>query len=232
MSKDKQQVELPFDQGGFTQSLEVLMAIYAQKRKDRQTSRPRRVSKPDLHGIDLDQPLLSNDIVWGIEHQWTPTAAPDKGKLSESLSSDFTEGCFAHLANEGRNAEFATPTFETIALLASKILYSDLQTLLNTRGNAEIKRDIIDWFFATSYRHDLVDHHKPMHKIPFTAQFCCMVEEIDYELLCEAINGLTDDLRERQEQAELVTLTNNNTEVPYGYQINTGPLWDPVVHGH
>ncbi len=206
------QVELPFEQGGYTQSLETLLAIFALKRKHRG---PRRTSKPNLDGIDLNQSLLP-DTVWGIEHAWQPDVTEEK----VSTDTDLTQGCFKHLKNRGRNTEFSVPSFEDIALIASKLLYDVLDCLYNTRGNAKIKQDGLDWIFATN-------GSKPMHKIPFTAQFCCMVEEIDYELLCEALNDQIDCLRESQAPVETVD-SNIYKEMPYGYQDNSRAVRDEL----
>lgn len=220
------QVELPFEQGGFTQSIEALLQIYALKRKSRG---PRRTAKPDLTGIDLNQSLLP-DTVWGIEHAWMP----DEDQKKEELTTDpTTDGRYKDLPDRGRNCEFSPPTFEVIALLASKVIYSVLNSLWNDRGNADDKREHLDWLFATTYRHDCVEWRKPMHKIPFTAQYCCMVEEIDYELLCEAINDQIESLRERQAPFNEVPAPIKTTEGPiYVQKDNTRALWSQIACPH
>lgn len=215
------QGELPFDNGGFTQTIEALLA-HALIRK---SIRPRRASKPCLKGIDLNQSLLPMDVVFGIEQAWTPPAATE-------TKAPPIEAVLYTMDNVPDS--FELPTFETIAMIAAKLLYSELKTLFYSRGNAKVKKEIIDWFFADAYYHAGYKARKPMHEIPFTAQFCCMVEEIDYQLLCEALHDQVEDLRERQESVELVAPINiNTTEVPtYGYQDNKGTLWSSVGDHH
>jgi hypothetical protein len=215
-----EQVELPFEKGGFTQPLEALLEIFALKRKSRG---PRRTAKPSLKGVDLSQSLLP-DMVWGIEHAWPSDDESQKEKLSTNGSENVVHGRYRKLLSSGRNDEFSIPTVETIALLASKVLYADLQVLFITSGkkSAARKRSILDWIFATSYTGGSSRKRKPgetpMHKIPFTCQFCCVVEEINYELLCEVCNDLVDTLRESQATAKDAQPIVNKETFDYGHQ--------------
>lgn len=213
-----EQVELPFEKGGFTQPLEALLEIFALKRKSRG---PRRTAKPSLKGVDLNQSLLP-DTVWGIEHAWPSVDESQKEKLTTNLSENVDRGRYRKLLSSGRNDEFSIPTVETIALLASKVLYAELQVLFSTSGNAARKRSILDWIFATNYTGGGSRKRKPgmtpMHKIPFTAQFCCVVEEIDYELLCEVCNDLVDSLRECQATAKDAQPIVKKETFDYGHQ--------------
>ena len=225
----RQQVELPFESGGFTEAFETLQAkfeaslataVAAAAAKRQQSAQRRRLTLPDLTNVDLNQPLLF-DYVVGIESEWTPnTEAKEDPPTLEELTS------LRCLPDKGKNNEFSTPTFETIALIAAKLLYGDLQTLFNSRGNAANKREILDWIYAETYRHDGVEIRKPMHKIPFTAQFCCMVEEIDYADLCEAIHERIDCLRESQHQGLNEAPTSNyEGGIKNDEKINSTTLW-------
>lgn len=227
-----EQVELPFEKGGFTQPLEALLEIFALKRKSRG---PRRTAKPSLKGVDLNQSLLP-DTVWGIEHAWPSDDESQKEKLSTDPLENVVHGCYRDLLCFGRNDEFSIPTVETIALLASKVLYADLQILFSTSGNAARKQAILDWIFATSYTGGGSRKRKPgetpMHKIPFTAQFCCEVEEIDYELLCEVCNDLVDTLRESQAAAKEAQSIVIKDTPNYGHQDYSTTLRSQLASHH
>jgi hypothetical protein len=223
-----QQVELPFESGGFTEAFETLQAkfeaalataVAAAAAKRQQRAQRRRITLPDLTNVDLNQPLLF-DYVVGIESEWMPsTETKEEPSTLEELTS---LGC---LPDQGKNNEFSTPTFETIALIASKLLYGDLQTLFNSRGNAANKREILNWIFAETYQHDGVEIRKPMHKIPFTAQFCCMVEEIDHTDLCEAIHQRVDCLRESKHQGLAEAQTSHYEGGIENEKNNSSTLW-------
>jgi hypothetical protein len=188
------QDELPFEDGGYTQPRDFLLSLFIQAKQSRQARR----NKPDTSGINLSQPLLQGvifDAAWEL-----PVVSDPQGESTSEQAKSAARESWDQMPVTGRNSEFSVPTIEDICKIAANLLHTQLEILMYSYGNAAVKQEIIDWIFADSYV--LADGHvakKPLHKIPFTAQFCCQVEEIDYEAMCEAIHIRLDQIREAQE---------------------------------
>jgi hypothetical protein len=99
------------------------------------------------------------------------------------------------------------------------MIHTALHSLLNenTGSDSELKVQLLEWLFASTYKLGGVGLHIPMYRMPFTAQFCCMVEEIDYEDLCEVMHVLVDEMRERQ-LAEPRTTTIPLEDLNHGFK--------------
>ena len=192
-----EQFELPFEASGFTQSIESLIALKPKRRY---------VRKPDTSLVDLNLPLIFHHVI-GSEVEYIPDK---KVVRSETKIPSLTV-----IPDKGRSNEFGTPTVETIALIASKLLFQELHVLFYSRGNAETKQEIIDWIFATEFLVDQKPVKKSMNKIPFTAQFCCELEEIDYENLCDVISEKIEDMRDSKKEKN-----------DYRSKSNIPTLWD------
>ena len=216
-----EQVELPLENNGLTQSLESLVALAMARKKPRG---PRRTYKPNLKGLDLNEPLFP-ELVLGIESSWE---SDGERNASRNEVEAYPQGCFKNLKDYGRNHEFATLSDRTICLLAANLLHLELSVLMREKGNADEKRMAIDWLFAETYSLGKGEWvKKPMHMIPFTAQFCCLIEEIDYEDLCEALHQQIDWLRERQADAAKQTSLTLGVP-PYGAKITQGDVWSQL----
>lgn len=211
--KNVLQVELPFDDGGFTQSFDRLLALAKANRKAKTR---RRSHSPDLTGVNLDLPL-NYEMIFGPEYDWDETVDDDPTNKEEVLDKKLpkqvqeadgrkgrpsvfekvlTPNVFAHLSDKGRNTEFSDRfDINDVCKIAARLLYSELSTLFNSRGNAQVKEKILDWIFAEKYYFDEAPQIKPMRLIPFTAAFCCEVEEIDFDDLCEVIHMSLDSIR-------------------------------------
>lgn len=173
------QVELPFENGGFTAPIEDLVALVFGARKPRYK---RNATKPDLDGLDLEQPLFE---VMG------------DGRYAYFEGSKESQKQLVALREEDIPESFGLPSIETIAKLASGLFYHHLHTLMFGRGQVDAKKEIIDWVFADTYRYEQEDLKVPMHKVPFTCQFCCALEEVDYEALRDALSERIEELRAR-----------------------------------
>lgn len=202
------QVEL-FECGGFTVPKATLqhLAMLMRKARQERNQRRRRDSIPDLTGLDMTQPMLV-DVVYGIEMDWD--ANPNSSVRKERV---VVQGIFKHIPDTGTCAEAKItefeepPSIEWIARVSAYMLYSALHSLMNenTGSDSEIKVALIEWLFAKTLKAGDVSRPAPMYKIPFTAQFCCYVEEVDYEDLCEVIHILVDDMRARQSASQRTT---------------------------
>lgn len=194
-----------FENDGYTQPREFLLSLFKEQKK---LKRFTRVAKPDISDISLDQPLLC-DMVCGVEIDWSPRQEdPTKARnIIPGIFKHINDVPEVHKDNPNkRNSEFelnygtGKDPFREIARLASGLLYTDMSTLLNERGNEKNKAEIIDWLFAdTLVFADGTYDEIAMYRFPFTAQFCCMVEEIDYEWLCYCVNAAIETRRERQQ---------------------------------
>lgn len=90
---------------------------------------------------------------------------------------------------------FGLLTVASTAKLAAALLYNDLHLLLHERGSPQTKAAILEWIFAEKWdyrRYANGYHNLPMSCIPFTAQFCCEMEDIDIDELRAAISGLVE----------------------------------------
>lgn len=200
------QDQLPYDNSGFTSPMDILVAIANDRRN--KNKRTRISLKDRLTDVNLDEPLLF-DFVFDQSFSWR--APCNSGQTA--MPKVTTPGIYKDIVNKGRSSEFGLPKVETIAFIAAKLLYGQLNTLLYSRGNADIKREILEWLFAKSFSINDQPVRKLMRNIPFTAQFCCEVEEIDYDWLCDTINGQIDALREAASVSETTY-----KEMPHGTQ--------------
>lgn len=190
MSPHGVQVELPFECSvpDPQQNLRTLIAAFAARRRMR--SGARTTAKPDLRHVNLELPLLRGDAfdVPDARFEYEPPA-DSTTKRPELRLEDVPDG-------------FDKPSIELCAYIAFKLLFQQLHVLLNERGSPKVKEQILDWVFATTFRFAETEetlseeeYRIPMHKLPFTCQYCCLVEEIDYDQLCAAIHELVDQQR-------------------------------------
>jgi len=204
MSPHGVQVELPFEVSvpDPERNLRTLIADFAARR--RSSGGRRTTAKPDIRHVNLELPLLRGDAfdVPDARFEYEPPADSTKKKPQLRLE-DIPDA-------------FDTPSIELCAYIAFKLLYQQLHVLLNERGSPKVKEEILDWVFAKSFRfaetEDTLSEEEfciPMHKLPFTCQYCCLVEEIDYDDLCAAIHELVDQQRRPTRTGK------TNQEVPH-----------------
>ena len=194
-----------FADDAYTMERSILVALFtATQQMRRRGSRPPG-SKPDVRQLNLSLPLLAE---WGITESIEPSTTADKdGKPTPCLSE-------ADLPSE-----FGEPTMVLCAKISAGLFWTSLKILLKDRGNEEEKKSIIDWLFATDYPRR--PHDVPMYRMPFTAQFACWVEEIDYDMLIEALHWLIENNAPRTEKLS----AQNNMEVLHGTNDTAGALW-------
>jgi hypothetical protein len=97
--KNVLQVELPFDNGGFTQTLERLIAYAAQAKS---SGKRHRSHSPNLVGVNLDLPLLC-ELVPGAEYEWGGSENRDGDiSLEQPESQPSTPNEFKLLADKGK----------------------------------------------------------------------------------------------------------------------------------
>jgi len=205
MSPQGVQVELPFECSvpEPNQNLRALIADFAARRKSRRVG---STAKPDLRYVHLELPLLRGDAfdVPDARFEYEPPADSTR-KKPELRPEDIPDG-------------FDTPSIEHCAYIAFKLLFHQLHVLLNERGSPKVKEEILDWVFAKTFRFSETDgtlseeeFRVPMHKLPFTCQYCCLVEEIDYDDLCAAIHEMVDQQR-RPNRADKTNQEDSNDE--------------------
>lgn len=113
---------------------------------------------------------------------------------------------------------FGLLTVASIAKLAAALLYNDLHLLLHERGSPQTKAAILEWIFAEKWGYRVYANGYdtlPMNLIPFTAQFCCEMEDIDIDELRAAISGLVE-LAVKRDAVEVIadSQTPNHTLQP------------------
>lgn len=176
------QVELPFGDE-FVRDL-LLQQLVVPKHKRKAVAKPTRES---IASLNLELPLLHH-TVWDVRSSSdTPTEVPKTDDLSVIPEEKFGE-----------------LQIGSVARLATGFFYDHLRTLLNERGNVDVKREILNWIYADAWvLQDGSTEPKTigkMEKVPFTCQFCCWCEEINYETLCEVLAYMIDVVQDIDKQ--------------------------------
>lgn len=182
-----------FVDDAYTQPRQILEALFAATRQMRRGMPRKAKGLPDLSQLNLELPLLPH---------WGGAVASEDSKSADLFAEPHTdvEPCTPDI-----QTEFANPTIELCAHLSAGMLWRDLRVLMYDRGRSDEKESILQWLFATDY--PCRPPHVPMYRMPFTAQFACWVEEIDYEQLIESLHWLIEinssSMPKKQESTEI-----------------------------
>ena len=170
------------------QYLIAIAALAEQAKLRRNLVRP---SKAQIAKLNLELPLL-HDSVWRA----TRDEVNNKAEGQEGLPKDD----MAAIPEEKFSGKMLD--FHNTAKLAAGMFWSDLSMLLGERGSTRVKREILEWVFADElvFEDGTTCSTKYMSMIPFTCQFCCLVEEVDYEQLCAALAYMLENIQSIQEE--------------------------------